>query len=314
MQPTFHRRAWLGLAATATVPLAASAAGRAAPPTWRFCFNTATIMGQKVPLPETIDLVAQAGYQGIEPWLREIDDYVKAGGALADLRKRLVDRGLTLVSAIGFAEWIVDDPAKRRQGLEEAKRGMDQLQQLGGQRLAAPPTGATNQTGMNLLAAAERYRALLELGDRMGIVPMVEVWGFSKTLSRLGETALVAMESGHPKACILPDIYHLYKGGSDFTGLGLLSAMAVPVLHMNDYPADFPRDKIADKDRIYPGDGVAPIREVLVALTQKGTLPWLSLELFNRDYWKQEPAQVAKTGLAKMRSVADAALAAVRPA
>ena len=29
----------------------------------------------------------------------------------------------------------------------------------------------------------------------------------------------------------------------------------------------------------------------------------LSLELFNRDYWKQDPLVVARTGLAKMKEV-----------
>ena len=52
----------------------------------------------------------------------------------------------------------------------------------------------------------------------MGIVPQVEVWGFSKALGRVGETVLVAMESGHPKACILPDVYHIHKGGSSTAG------------------------------------------------------------------------------------------------
>jgi len=29
----------------------------------------------------------------------------------------------------------------------------------------------------------------------------------------------------------------------------------------------------------------------------------LSLELFNRDYWSQDPLQVARTGLEKMRTL-----------
>ena len=41
----------------------------------------------------------------------------------------------------------------------------------------------------DMLPIAERYRSLLELGDGIGVVPQVEVWGASKTLSRLGEAA-----------------------------------------------------------------------------------------------------------------------------
>lgn len=46
-------------------------------------------------------------------------------------------------SGIGFAKWIVDDDDERGKGLEEAKRDMDTLAQIGGKRLAAPPAGAT---------------------------------------------------------------------------------------------------------------------------------------------------------------------------
>src|SRR5439155_9781278 len=119
--------------------------------------------------------------------------------------------------------------------------------------------GATKQTDLSLLRAAERYRALLQVGEKLGVVPMVEVWGFSSSLSRLGECAQIAIESGHPQACVLADVYHLHKGGSGFEGVRLLSAAALPVFHVNDYPAKPPRAEITDAHRVYPGDGVAPL-------------------------------------------------------
>jgi len=213
-------------------------------------------------------------------------------------------------SAIGFASWIVDDDAARKKGLEQARYDMDLVQQLGGVRLAAPPVGATNQANLDLFRAAERYRALCEVGAKLGVVPQVEVWGFSRSLSRLGETALVAIESAHPQACILADVYHLHKGGSGFTGLRLLSAASMQVFHMNDYPADPPREKITDAHRVYPGDGVAPLVPMLRDLQRLGFRGMLSLELFNREYWKQDALVVARTGLAKMKAVVARAMAA----
>jgi sugar phosphate isomerase/epimerase len=112
----------------------------------------------------------------------------------------------------------------------------------------------------------------------------------------------VCIESHHPRACVLPDIYHLYKGGSDFVGLGLLGPSALHVFHVNDYPATPERAKISDADRVYPGDGIAPTRDILRNLHRIGFRGYLSLELFNREYWKQDPLMVAKTGLEKMRS------------
>src|SRR5258708_9115907 len=110
---------------------------------------------------------------------------------------------------------------------------------------------------------------------------MVEVWGDSKTLGTLAEGAFVAVAAKHPKACILTDVYHLYKGGSGFEGLKLLHGAALPVMHFNDYPADPPREKIKDEHRIYPGDGIAPISTILQELKVNGGVTALSLVLFH---------------------------------
>ncbi len=269
---------------------------------FHYCFNTSTIRGQKLSLVEEIDIAVQAGYQAIEPWVSEIESYVQHGGTLPDLKKRIADCGLTVESAIGFAEWIVDDEARRTKGLEQARHEMDMVHQIGGKRIAAPAGGATEVSDIDYLKAAERYRELLLIGDQIGVVPQVEVWGFSKTLTRLGQAALVAIESRHPKACVLPDVYHLYKGGSDFTGLALLNADAIHVFHMNDYPANPPRSAINDSDRVYPGDGIAPLAEIMQTLRHIGFGGYLSIELFNPHYWQQNPLEVARTALEKLKA------------
>jgi sugar phosphate isomerase/epimerase len=275
---------------------------------FRYCLNTSTIRGQKLSLKEEIDVTAKAGYSAIEPWVNKVQQYASSGGDLKDIRKQLGDLGVTVESAIDFSRWIVDDDTERAKGFEQVKRAMDVLAQIGGKRIAAPPSGATRQPGLDLMKAAERYRKLLELGDQIGVVPQIETWGSSKNLSRLGEAMFVVIESGHPKACFLPDVYHTYKGGSDFHGYKQLSAHAVQVFHMNDYPADPPRETIGDRDRVMPGDGIAPLTQILRDLDANGSRAVLSLELFSPVYWKQDPLAVAKTGLAKMKNAVSKAL------
>ena len=276
---------------------------------FRYCLNLSTIRGQELSLVEEIEVAAKAGYQAVEPWMNKIDGYVKEGGTLRDLGKRITDLGLTVESAIGFAEWIVDDEKRRARGLEQAKRDMATLREIGGKRIAAPPAGATDQADLDLFRAAERYAALVDLGEKMEVLPQVEVWGFSKCLSRLGETAFVAIESGRAKACILPDVYHIFKGGSDFAGLSLLSGHAVHVFHVNDYPAEPARETMRDSHRVYPGDGIAPLTQILRAIRDNGFRGYLSLELFNPEYWKQDALEVARTGLEKTRDAVARAFA-----
>lgn len=269
---------------------------------FEYCLNTSTIMGQNLGIVQEIEIAAKAGYDAIEIWINSLEKYVTTGGKLADLRKRADDLGIKIENAIGFAQWIVDDDNIRAAALEQAKREMDWLAQIGCPRIAAPPAGATEQAGLNLVSAAERFKVLMDLGTTMGVIPQLEVWGFSRNLSRLSEVLFVAAECGHPNTKILPDVYHLFKGGSDLNGLKILNPKAVDIFHLNDYPANFRREDIADKDRIHVGDGVAPIKYIVQHLRYSGGKTLLSLELFNRNYWQQDALSVAKTGLEKMKA------------
>jgi sugar phosphate isomerase/epimerase len=293
---------------SSAAPLKRTSQERAIGPSLRedhflFGLNTSTIRGQKLSIVEQIAIAEKAGYQALEPWIDELERYAGSGRSLEDLGKRLRDARISVESAIGFFEWVVDDPQQRRRGLESAKRSMDLVRRIGGKRLAAPPVGATDRPITDLLKIAERYRALLEIGDALGVVPQVEVWGPSRTLGRLGEAALVAIEARHPKACILADVYHLYRGGSGFEGIKLLGGGSIHVFHFNDYPAQPPRERATDADRVFPGDGIAPLQSLLRDLAANGLRVTLSLELFNRKYWSQDPLTVARTGLEKMKAL-----------
>jgi 2-keto-myo-inositol isomerase len=300
-----------GAALVATSPVLHRTGAQTAPSSrpadepFGYCLNTSTLSGQNLGIVKVVEIAAATGFAAVEPWLRELDAYVKTGGSPKDLGNRIADLGLAIPSTIGFAPWIVDDDAQRSKGLEQMKRDMDTVAQIGGKRIAAPPIGANGNKSpeIDLLKVAGRYRAICDLGDQMGVVPEAEFWGPSKNLSRLSEAAMVATESGHPRACVLPDVYHLYKGGSDPNGLRLLSGAAIHVIHMNDYPADPPRQTITDASRIFPGDGIAPLSQILHNLREGGFSGYLSLELFNRDYWKRSPVKVANEGIEKMRAV-----------
>ncbi|PRY14346.1 sugar phosphate isomerase/epimerase [Pontibacter ummariensis] len=272
-------------------------------PAFTYCLNMSTIKGHKLGFVKELEVASKAGFGSVEIWMDSLQAYLDGGGTLPDARKRLDDLGLTVENAIGFAQWIVDDEATRKQGVEQLKREMDQLAQLGCRRTAAPPVGATQQPGLDLKRAAERYRAILELGDRAGVVPHLEMWGFSQNLSRLSDVLYVATESGHPAARLLLDVYHLYKGNSSLDSLPLVGKAGIEIFHVNDYPATLSPAAITDADRLFTGDGVAPLSRILQSIRTPGRPLVISLEVFNKTYYAQDALQVAQTGLAKMKAM-----------
>ena len=300
--------ACLTAAAAASVAVAEAPQAAPEPEPFGYCLNMGTIMGHKLPLDEQVEVAAEAGWGGIEPWIRDIRRYVEGGGSLEDLKKRIDDLGLKVVSAIGFTRWAVDDDAKRAEALEQFKEEMGLIARLGGTHIAAPPAGINRTPGVDLFKVAERYRALLELGRQTGVIPQLEIWGSAQTLGTVGEAALVACQADHPDACLLLDAYHMYKGGSGFECLKQLNGAKMHAFHVNDYPDDPPRDEINDSHRVYPGDGVCPLDSVLQSLYETGFRGMLSLEVFNRSYWEQDVREVARTGLEKTKAAVRKAL------
>jgi sugar phosphate isomerase/epimerase len=305
--PKISRRELLFASGTAAgaalLPISASATPTAKVQKFEFSLNMSTIMGQKLGLIKELEVASAAGYQHCEIWVPTLEAYLKSGGKLSEVKKRIDDLGIKIQNAIGFAQWIVDDEATRKQGLEQMKREMGMLAELGCFRTAAPPMGATKEAGLDLRRAAERYRTILDLGVRTGVTPQLEMWGHSKNLNRVADVLFVAAEAGQPNAKLLLDVFHLYKGESSIDCLHLVGENSIEIFHVNDYVTSIKPTSITDGDRIYAGDGEAPIKEIIKRLkpTEKPVI--LSLELFNKELWTQDPLKVAKTGLEKMKKM-----------
>ena len=268
-----------------------------------YSLNMSTLRGHKLGFRKELEVASKAGYGSVEIWINTLQDYLKTGGTLPEARRIITDLGLKVEDAIGFAPWIVDDKNTREKALEQLKLEMDQLAAIGCPRIAAPPMGATTGESLDLKRVTERYRTILELGDKTSVVPHLELWGFSKNLSRVGEILYVATEASHPSARLLMDVYHLHKGGSGMDSVKSVGKPLVEIFHINDYPAAPPRESITDADRIYAGDGVAPLSDLLKNLKNPEKPIILSFEVFNNKYYAQDALLVAKTGLEKMKQV-----------
>ena len=268
---------------------------------FRFCLNTSTIRGQNPGLLKYIDIASKAGYDGVELWIPEIKEYLAKGNTVQSLNAFIKSKGIVVEDTISFTTWMVDDELKRKAGIAELEEEMKIVSALGCHRIAAPPAGIDAGTPINIQHAGERYHEILQLGRKYNVMPLLEFWGASGTLYNFGQALSIAAAANDTEARILPDVYHMFRGGSGFNCLQLVNGKVIDIIHMNDYPGNKPVQEQTDSDRVYPGDGVAPLKQVLRSLKAMGGTKVLSLELFNEGYWKQDAQQVASTGLQKMK-------------
>ena len=265
-----------------------------------YCLNTSTIRSEGATVLDAIDTAAEAGWDGLEPWVAELDDWVAQGGTLAQVRARAEERGIALVNLIGFPEWAVPEEDRRARGLTEAARCFAMARELGCPHVAAPPMGIHDRP-VELRPIAERFAALLDLASQYGVQPLLEYWGIAQTLGTTGEALLLAAECGRPDVQLLADVFHMYKGSGHHFGFEHFGHGRLGLVHVNDFPAAPGRADVTDADRVYPGDGQAPWPQIVAMLKGIGFDGMLSLELFNESYWARGPETVARQGLEKLK-------------
>ncbi len=167
--------------------------------------------------------------------------------------------------------------------MEKLKIDMDKVAQIGGTRIAAPP-GKPGAVPVSLDNAAKYYRDALELGDKTGVTPLLELWGIHPVLGPLSHGIYVTVAAGRADASLLLDVFHLYKSGTPFASLKQINGASLHLMHLNDYPQAADPSTLNDGNRIYPGDGVAPLPQIFRDLRDSGFRGYLSLELFNKEY------------------------------
>jgi 2-keto-myo-inositol isomerase len=271
---------------------------------FRYCLNTSTVSGNKPGIEEYIRIASAAGYDGIELWVSDVREYLNKGNSPDALKRQIDDHGLSVENAIGFAPWLKEGI----EGFEQMKEDMELMALTGCKRIAAPPAGIKPGEMPDLFVAGEKYKKLIELGRQTGVMPQLEFWGASGTLFHLGQAIMIAAVAADQDVHILADAFHMFRGNSDPLALKMLRGNVIEIFHMNDYPGSVPREQQEDSDRVYPGDGVAPLKMILRELAAMGGTKVLSLELFNTGYWMQDQLLVAQTGLQKMRSLVSAVL------
>lgn len=266
---------------------------------WPVCLDTATI--RPASLKDKVKIAAKAGFDAIEPWDGELQKFEAEGGNLKDLGKEIKDLGLFVPSVIGL--WNALPPTKElwESSLKDTRNRMRMAADIGAEHIQTIP----NTVGANYSQkwVADRYRDIIEIGiNEYKIFPaLVFVKYFP--VKTLGQAVGIAMDANHPHAMVIPDVYHMHISEGGFEAIKLLRGEMIAIFQFNDAPASPALAQLNDGHRVYPGDGILPLKQIFKDLKGTGFKGCVSLEMYNPEYWKGDLQNVAETGLRKTLEV-----------
>lgn len=239
---------------------------------------------------------ARAGIRAVEPDLAKAREWEQANGPGA-ARRLLDDLGLMAYSSTNQL-YLDENGPHRAQAVEDLKWKVAMAQALGADRLVTPSTASLPHQVGDYALLHENLHQAAEIARPYGVTLMLEFTRASTLVGNVRTALDVVRTIDHPNLKFMLDVYHFWAGSSKFEDLDLILPGEIHHVHFQDTPAAPPLEVAQQKDRAYPGEGVAPLQRILDKLVQKGYDRALSLELFDMTVRRTDPFVVAGKGIA----------------
>ena len=235
---------------------------------------------------------AKAGIRAVEPNLTKVREFAQKE-SVAAARRLLDDLGLKAVSSsnqVGLAE----PGDARTRSLEDLKWKAELAQALGCDRIVAPSAGTGPYTADDYKRGVDNLREAGDVAKPFGVSIMLEFTRTSRFAACLPTALNLVREANHPHVRLMMDVFHFWGGVSKFEDLELLRDGELHHLHFEDVPADPPREILGQPNRVWPGEGVAPLRRIVEVLKRKKYAGPASVEMFNPAIQSMDPYEVAR--------------------
>ncbi len=261
----------------------------------KLCLNSSTTPGI---LPEQVHVAAAAGFSGIGLW---VNDVKECPGGMRIARQLLQEHRLAVPEFLLLRDFQLVTPDRRAQAFAEAESLFGLMRGIGADTLLACGSTAPG-TEKDLDNAAGDLRALADLAGPHGFRVAYEFLAWAAWIRDIKTAWEVVRRADRENAGLLLDTFHIFMAGSRLEDLECVPSDRIFLVHLADAPAlNLPLTEISRHHRLFPGEGVLPIPELLGRLHAKGYAGFYSLEVHNDEYWRRERGALAKAGMASLQ-------------
>lgn len=238
---------------------------------------------------------ASAGIRAAEPDLVKAREYEQQHGK-GSARRLMDELGLRAFSSTNQLFW--DEAGdKRATALEDLRWKVEMAESLGADRLVIPSTASADHKMADYDDLCAILRQMGDIAKPHKVTLMLEFTRLSKLVNNVRTSLDVVRRVDHPNIGFMLDLYHFWAGASKFEDLDTIRPGEIRHVHFADTPRHPPVEVAEQKDRAFPGEGIAPLQRILNKLVSLGYNRALSLELFDMTVRRTDPAVIAAKAL-----------------
>jgi len=259
----------------------------------KIALNGATTMFAD--LETDIKAASAAGYELIEIWAAKLRDFLETK-TVADLKRLLEENNLEPYS-INSIEFITFRTAE---DYKQIKAECEEYSKIAGEincPYVVVVPGKLPENADETEIVEESVKVLNELADiaakhHVGLA--FEFLGQADcSVQTLDLDKKIIEKVNRENVGLVIDTFHFYAGNSTLEAIETLDPKKLFIFHIND-AEDLPKADLTDAHRLYPGEGILPIKEIKARFDKIGYDRMVSIEIFRPEYWNENPFEVAR--------------------
>lgn len=234
------------------------------------------------------EAAAKAGYTGMGLVHADLVANTTSMG-LAGIKRVLDDHGIRHVEVEFLSDWFVPSSDLRRKASDQARRELlEAAAALGARNLKiSPELFATQAPDIALLR--DEFARLCEEGRQAGTTVVMEMMPFTNV--RTIDTAMeIIARADQPNGGLLLDIWHLVRGGMDYSEIAKIPARFLKAIELDDADEKIVGTLFEDTrfSRRLCGEGTFDVPAFLKEVVAAGfNAPYYGVEIISETYRKQ---------------------------
>ena len=254
-------------------------------------------------LVDDIATAGSAGYDAIEIADDKLAAYLARGGDPQDLRAKLSRLALYPLSLYDSSERATlaawSDAASREWWRAFCARAAA----VGCAHVIVTPGRKTQADATRASELAAALAAMAAVGGELGLRTALDFRGISGSVARTLADARELVDAASAPVKFVLDAFHFHAGGSTAAMLDGMDADSVALVRLADADSRPPKT-LTDGDRLLPGDGVIPLRDLVRRIEALGVEVPYSLNLSVAATSRPDPRGYADWDVSRLALVA----------